>query len=119
MLDLQEAVGGRVGAVDGGVPDVLAGLDLAGRVVEVAFRVEVEVGDVVAEGGEDGLAVSLADGIGGPHVGGEEAEDGVEGDLVPDHLVGELRVGQLAGVLVGPRVAADLVAFGVHSLGWC
>ena len=51
-----------------------------------------------------------------PHVGGEEAQERVDGDLVPDHLVPELRVGHLGGVLVGPRVAGDLVPFLVHSL---
>lgn len=51
-----------------------------------------------------------------PHVGGEEAQERVDGDLVPDHLVLELRVGHLGGVFVRPRVAGDLVAFLVHSL---
>jgi hypothetical protein len=72
---------------------------------------------MVAEGGQDGLAVSLADGIRGPHVGWEEAEDGVEGDLIPNHLVCELVVGELARVLVRPGMAANLVSFGMHSLG--
>jgi hypothetical protein len=116
VLDLQEAVCSRVGAVHGVVPDILAGLYLHCVVVEIARRVQVEVGDMVAEGGQDGLAVSLADGIGGPHVCWEEAEDGVEGDLVPDHLVCELVVGELARVLVRPGVAADLMSFGMHSL---
>jgi len=62
------------------------------------------------------LAAGWADGVWRSHIGREEAEDGVEGDLVPHHLVGELRVGQLAGVLMRPSVAGNLVAFGVHSL---
>jgi hypothetical protein len=118
VLDLQIAVCGWVGVIHGVVPDVLAGLDLLGAVVEIARGVEVEVGDVVAESGQDGLAVFLADGIGGPHVCWEEAEDGVEGDLVPDHLVCELVVGELACVLVRPGVAGNLVSFVMHSLGF-
>jgi hypothetical protein len=119
VLDLQEAIRRRVGAVDGVVPDVFACLDLGRAVVEVPLCVEVEVDGVVAEGGQDALAVPLADGVRGPHVRGEEAEDGVNGNLVPDHLVRELRVGQLAGVLVRPGVAGNLVPFGMHSLGSC
>lgn len=62
------------------------------------------------------MAARWTDGVWGSHIRREEAEDGVDGDLVPDHLVSELRVGQLAGVFVGPSMAGNLVAFGVHSL---
>ena len=65
MLDLEEAVAGWVGSTHGLVPDVFAGLDLLGVVVEVAGCVEVEVDGVVAEGCEDVLAVFFADGIWG------------------------------------------------------
>lgn len=51
-----------------------------------------------------------------PHIGWEKPENGVEGDLVPNHLVGELGVGQLAGILVGPCMAGNLVTLGVHPL---
>jgi len=117
VLNLQEAVLCRVRPVDGVVPDVLAGLNRLCVVVEVASRVKVKVDDMISEGGQDVLAVLLADRIGGAHVGWEEAEDGVEGNLVPDHLVRVLRVGQLAGVLVRPRVASNLMSLRMHSLG--
>jgi hypothetical protein len=119
VLDLQKAVAPWVGAVDGVVPDVLAGLDLLRAVMEIALCVEVEVDDVVAESRQDALAVLLADGIGRPHVSGEETENGIKSNLVPDDLVRELRVGKLAGVLMGPCVARNLVTFGMHSLKPC
>lgn len=114
VLDLQEAVGVRVCPGHGVIPDVLADLYLARVGVEIALGVEVEVGDVVAEVVEDVLAVAWATGIRGPHVGREEAQDGVQSDLVPDHLVRELRVCQLGGVLVRPGVAGNLMAFSMH-----
>jgi len=35
-----------------------------------------------------------------PHIGREETQNGVDGYLVPHHLVGKLGVGHLAGILV-------------------
>ena len=116
VLNLQEARLRRVGPVDGIVPDVLAGLDHRCVVVEVARCVEVEINDMVSERRQDALAVLLADGIGRAHVGWKETENGVEGNLVPHHLVRILRAGQLAGILVRPGMAGDLVSFGVHPL---
>ena len=52
----------------------------------------------------------------GPHVRGYKAQDIVERDFVPQDLVCELFLAQLAGVLVGPRVAGYLMALGDHSL---
>jgi hypothetical protein len=117
VLDVQVAVAAWVGAGDGTGEDVLAALDVVIRGVDVALGVEIEVDDVVTEFGEDGLAVTGADGKGRTHVGGEEAEDRVDGNFVPDDLVPELLVAQLAGVLVRPGMAGNLVAIGVHPLG--
>lgn len=45
--------------------------------MEVVFCVEVEVDDVVSEGfhGRKAAGFSRAGGVGGPHVGGDDAED--------------------------------------------
>lgn len=118
VLNLQEAVLCRVRPVDGLVPDVLARLDRLGVVVEVTCRVKVKVNDMVSERRQDVLAVLLANGIGRPHICWEETEDRVEGNLVPDHLVRVLRVGQLAGVLVRPGMARNLMSLSMHSLGF-
>jgi len=116
VLDVQEAVDVRVGGVDGAVPDVLADLDLVGLGVQVTLGVEVEVGDMVAQVIHYLLAEGRAAGVGRAHVGREEAEDVVDGDLVVHHLVDDLLLRQLGSILVRPAVAGDLVAFIVHSL---
>jgi len=115
VLDVQEAVDVRVGGVDGAVPDVLADLDLVGLGVQVTLGVEVEVGDMVAQVIHYLLAEGRAAGVGRAHVGREEAEDVVDGDLVVHHLIDDLLLRQLGSILVRPAVAGDLVAFIVHS----
>ena len=70
-------------------------------------------------GGERGLSKMAFGGVAKgdkPVVSGEETQDVVERNLVPDDLVLELLVRQLRCVLVRPRVARDLVAFGDHAL---
>ncbi len=62
VLDEQELLHAGVGLLDRLVPYVLARLDLVGAVVQVALGVEVEVDDMVAQGGEQVLALLLADG---------------------------------------------------------
>ena len=116
VLDVKEAVDARVGGVDGVVPDVLAGLNLVGLGVQVTLGVEVKVGDVVAQVVHYLLAECRAAGVGRAHVGREEAEDVVDGDLVIHHLVDNLLLCQLGSILVRPGVAGDLVAFIVHPL---
>jgi hypothetical protein len=93
VLNLQEAVCLWIGCVNGLVPDVFAGLDCRWAVVEIPCCIKIEIDGVVAEGRQDALAVLFADGIGGSHVCREEAEDRVECNLIPDHLIRELRVG--------------------------
>jgi len=48
VLDLEERVLAWVRVSDGFVPDVFAGLNRRGRVVEVAFGVQIKVDGMVA-----------------------------------------------------------------------
>jgi hypothetical protein len=122
-------VGSVCGALASNVAkeEVLRVLDQVRRVHQVVLRIQVVVDDVVAEG----LHVSFAAGRGvavgerRPHVGGEEAQDVVERDLVVVHLFEALSPGQFvhglgrgvgAEILVGPGMRRDLMASGVHAL---
>ena len=51
-----------------------------------------------------------------PHVGREVAENAVEGNLIVDHLVLHLCLGEGRGILVRPGVTGNLVPFGDHAL---
>lgn len=116
VLDVQVAAVARRAGQHGLVPKVHAELDLVGLRVEVALGVEIEVGDVVAQVGHLSLALGSADGVRRAHVGREETENVHEGNLVVDHLVLALGERHLIQVLVGPRVAGNLVTIGNHSL---
>ena len=132
VFDLEEAVGSGIGIFDCAIPDIFASLDLSCVVVQVALSIKIEVNSMVAECRQYVLAVLLADRIRGPsresedwsgksilnlpHVRWKEAEDRVQCNLVPHYLVRHLSVSQLTGVLVGPSMAGNLVAPGMHSL---
>ena len=64
VLDVQETVCTGVGIVDDIIPYIDAVSDQGGRGIQVAFRVEIKVDDVVAEGCENSLEGGWADGIG-------------------------------------------------------
>lgn len=62
------------------------------------------------------MRVSSKTGLDLPHVRWEETKDRIKSNLVPHHLIRHLSVSQLTGVLVGPSMAGNLVAFCMHSL---
>ena len=50
-------------------------------------RVDVVVDHLVSERAELGVALAVADGVRGAEVGGDDADDADEGDLVVDELL--------------------------------
>jgi len=112
---------------DVALKEILGVLDQVRRVHEVVLGVEIKVDDVVAKVGHVGLAAGLriAIRVRRAHVGGEEAQDVVEGDLVVVHLIEALRLGNLVlsldrrrrtEIQMAPRVRDDLVTSRVHTL---
>lgn len=85
------------------------------RVVGVVLCVEVGGDDVVAEVGHVGFAGAVECQVGGPHVGGEEAEDVAECDFGFVHFVASGGRGKGGEIGVVPGVGGDLVAFVVRA----
>jgi len=116
VLNVQITGVARRSRSHGRIPQVYTDLDLTGIAVEIALSVEVEIGDVVAKVHHQLLAISSANRVRRTHIGRVEAENILQCNLVPNHLVLTLRCRHLVEVLVRPSVASNLVALGDHAL---
>ena len=84
----------------------------------IVVSVNIEIGNVVAQALQVRLAARLcrAARVRRAHVGWEEAKDVAQSHLVLPHLVLAVHGRDSAKVQMGPCVAGNLMAVGVHPL---
>lgn len=81
----------------------------------VVIGIQVKVGDDISKVLHDSLACCVTGRVRWAHICWVFSDDVADGDLILNHLIVALSVGDDTQVLVRPCVAGDLVALGIHS----
>lgn len=115
VLNLQYTICLRIQSFHSGIPDILRVLNQRCVVVLVSKGVQIKVRDMIPQICQPPICLGVCHGVRRPHVGWEVPQKVCESDLVEDHLVLELRRGDLCEFLVRPGVRAHLVPVGNHA----